>query len=274
MSSEVLGTWVEDDDKLRFRDGKTGEAWPTAAEKEKQRAEKEKQRAEQAKQRADNLAKELERLARAIEAPMNLKGSPQSNAGANREWLITFTKPWARRQTRSRHLDRQQRTRGDHRAGFARAVPRASRAGQVGVGGPGGQEAQGPAAGPVLRSAGGPLRAGVPSAVFAGNAGQADSQPVLKAILTEVQADVSEGHSLGDALARHPRAFNELIVSMVRAGPGGRLSRRRARTHRPVHRKPGRPAGQGHRRPGVSGLPGLRHVHRAQCPGDLLCAAV
>lgn len=61
--SEVLGAWVEvQGTSLRFRDGKTGKLWPTAAEKSDERAEQERQQANQERQRADRLAKEIEQL--------------------------------------------------------------------------------------------------------------------------------------------------------------------------------------------------------------------
>jgi general secretion pathway protein F/type IV pilus assembly protein PilC len=47
------------------------------------------------------------------------------------------------------------------------------------------------------------------------------SQPALKEVLREVRAKVADGTSLADAMAQHPRAFNELSVSMVRAGQEG-----------------------------------------------------
>src|SRR3954466_7213076 len=47
------------------------------------------------------------------------------------------------------------------------------------------------------------------------------SQPALSAIVREVRAKVADGNSLADAMAQHPRAFNELSVSMVRAGQEG-----------------------------------------------------
>lgn len=50
---------------------------------------------------------------------------------------------------------------------------------------------------------------------------QQSSQPTLQAVLKEVQADVSEGTRLADAMNRHPRVFHELAVSMVRAGEEG-----------------------------------------------------
>jgi general secretion pathway protein F/type IV pilus assembly protein PilC len=47
------------------------------------------------------------------------------------------------------------------------------------------------------------------------------SAPALGQILREVRAKVADGTSLGDAMNGHPRAFNELAVSMVRAGQEG-----------------------------------------------------
>ena len=40
----------------------------------------------------------------------------------------------------------------------------------------------------------------------------------LKNILGEVIKDVEGGMALGDALAKHPKAFNDIYVNMVRAG--------------------------------------------------------
>ena len=40
-------------------------------------------------------------------------------------------------------------------------------------------------------------------------------------MLREVRADVADGTSLADAMAKHPQVFNELTVSMVRAGQEG-----------------------------------------------------
>jgi general secretion pathway protein F/type IV pilus assembly protein PilC len=45
--------------------------------------------------------------------------------------------------------------------------------------------------------------------------------PAMAAMLKEVRGRVADGTSLADAMARHPRAFNELTVSMVRAGQEG-----------------------------------------------------
>lgn len=46
-------------------------------------------------------------------------------------------------------------------------------------------------------------------------------QPTLTEVLKDVRTQVADGTSLADALARHPKAFNELSVSMVRAGQEG-----------------------------------------------------
>src|SRR5262245_41210802 len=44
------------------------------------------------------------------------------------------------------------------------------------------------------------------------------SAPALAEVLKDVHAKVADGTSLADSLANHPRIFNELTVSMVRAG--------------------------------------------------------
>lgn len=44
---------------------------------------------------------------------------------------------------------------------------------------------------------------------------------VLKEVLREVREDIEAGASLGDALERHPKTFNDLYVAMVRAGEAG-----------------------------------------------------
>jgi general secretion pathway protein F/type IV pilus assembly protein PilC len=47
------------------------------------------------------------------------------------------------------------------------------------------------------------------------------SQPALSAVLRELRAKVADGTSLADAMTLHPGAFNELAISMVRAGQEG-----------------------------------------------------
>jgi len=47
------------------------------------------------------------------------------------------------------------------------------------------------------------------------------SQAALSEVLREVRARVADGMGLSEAMAQHPRAFDELAVSMVRAGQEG-----------------------------------------------------
>jgi general secretion pathway protein F/type IV pilus assembly protein PilC len=47
------------------------------------------------------------------------------------------------------------------------------------------------------------------------------AQPALSQVIREVRGKVSDGTSLAESMAQHPRAFNELAVSMVRAGEEG-----------------------------------------------------
>jgi len=51
-------------------------------------------------------------------------------------------------------------------------------------------------------------------------ADQTESKPLAE-IVTQVRVDVERGASLSAALAKHPKAFNRLYVSMVRAGEAG-----------------------------------------------------
>ncbi|HEY1381189.1 MAG TPA: type II secretion system F family protein [Gemmataceae bacterium] len=47
------------------------------------------------------------------------------------------------------------------------------------------------------------------------------SLPAVGEVLREVRAEVAEGTTMADAMAKHPHVFNELTVSMVRAGQEG-----------------------------------------------------
>jgi general secretion pathway protein F/type IV pilus assembly protein PilC len=47
------------------------------------------------------------------------------------------------------------------------------------------------------------------------------SAPALSEVLRDVRAKVADGTSLADAMAQHPKVFNELSVSMIRAGQEG-----------------------------------------------------
>lgn len=50
---------------------------------------------------------------------------------------------------------------------------------------------------------------------------QQTKDPVLKAALLEITADVRGGLGLNEALAKHPRVFNKLYVNMIRAAEVG-----------------------------------------------------
>ncbi|MCS7045935.1 MAG: type II secretion system F family protein [Gemmataceae bacterium] len=65
------------------------------------------------------------------------------------------------------------------------------------------------------------LRAGVPLLRSLELLQRQSSQPALVEVLREIHLKVADGMSLGDAMALHPNAFNELCVSMVRAGQEG-----------------------------------------------------
>src|SRR5947209_1902851 len=47
------------------------------------------------------------------------------------------------------------------------------------------------------------------------------SSPAVSEVLREVRAAVAEGTTMADAMSKHPHVFNELTVSMVRAGQEG-----------------------------------------------------
>lgn len=65
------------------------------------------------------------------------------------------------------------------------------------------------------------IRSGVPLLRGLDILERQSSQPALSEIVREIRAKVADGTSLADAMAAHPRAFNELAVSMVRAGQEG-----------------------------------------------------
>src|SRR5262245_21566442 len=65
------------------------------------------------------------------------------------------------------------------------------------------------------------LRGGVPMLKSLAVLREQSSNKNLKAILDEVYRRVEDGSTLADAMARFPRAFNEMAVNMVRAGGEG-----------------------------------------------------
>ncbi len=65
------------------------------------------------------------------------------------------------------------------------------------------------------------LRSGVPLLRSLHVLGDQTSHAGLRDVLHQIHDQVEEGTTLGDAMARHPRVFSEMAVSMVRAGTEG-----------------------------------------------------
>ncbi|MFN8707112.1 MAG: type II secretion system F family protein [Planctomyces sp.] len=65
------------------------------------------------------------------------------------------------------------------------------------------------------------LRSGVPLLRSLQLLEDQTSQPSLKLVIQDVREQVADGSRLNDAMRRHPRTFNGLTVSMVRAGEEG-----------------------------------------------------
>jgi general secretion pathway protein F len=70
----------------------------------------------------------------------------------------------------------------------------------------------------ITRQMGTLLKAGVPLAESLAALVDQVEKPGLKRVLADVRGQVNEGSSLGDALSRHPKVFEDLFVNMVRAG--------------------------------------------------------
>jgi general secretion pathway protein F/type IV pilus assembly protein PilC len=65
------------------------------------------------------------------------------------------------------------------------------------------------------------LRSGVPLLRSLEILERQSSQPALSQVIREVRARVAEGTGLAEAMGQHPKTFDELTVSMVRAGQEG-----------------------------------------------------
>ncbi len=65
------------------------------------------------------------------------------------------------------------------------------------------------------------VAAGVPMLRSLTTLREQTSSPALKEILEKVVSDVQGGAQLSDSLAKHPKAFSEVYVNMVRAGEAG-----------------------------------------------------
>jgi general secretion pathway protein F len=70
----------------------------------------------------------------------------------------------------------------------------------------------------ITRQMGTLLKAGVPLAEALGALVDQLERPGLKRVVADVKTQVNEGSSLGDAMSRHPKIFEELYVNMIRAG--------------------------------------------------------
>jgi general secretion pathway protein F len=62
------------------------------------------------------------------------------------------------------------------------------------------------------------LKSGIPLAESLGALVEQQTNQRFKAQLSEVRTAVNEGMGFGDALAKHPKLFDDLFVSMIRAG--------------------------------------------------------
>lgn len=60
--------------------------------------------------------------------------------------------------------------------------------------------------------------AGLPIAQSLRTVAEQTSNKSMKAIIEEILADIEAGHSLGDAFGKHPDVFNNVYLSLIRAG--------------------------------------------------------
>lgn len=65
------------------------------------------------------------------------------------------------------------------------------------------------------------LGSGIPLDHALSVSGEIADDPALREVVASVHRSVQEGESFAEALARHPKVFSELYVSMVRAGEAG-----------------------------------------------------
>ena len=83
------------------------------------------------------------------------------------------------------------------------------------------------------------LKSGVPLLRSIDVLRQQTSHGGLKEVLSQVYADVEDGATLAEAMSRHPRAFGEMAVSMVRAGGEGGFLEDALIARRAIHRAAG-----------------------------------
>src|SRR5690606_33608946 len=65
------------------------------------------------------------------------------------------------------------------------------------------------------------LRSGVPLLRSLEVLGKQATNPTMKKIVDDLHGRITEGDSLAEAMARHPKAFNDLSRSIIRAGGEG-----------------------------------------------------
>jgi type IV pilus assembly protein PilC len=65
------------------------------------------------------------------------------------------------------------------------------------------------------------MSSGVPMVQSFEIVGRGHQNPSMQELLLTIKSDVEAGNSLGDALAKHPRYFDDLYVNLIRAGEAG-----------------------------------------------------
>ena len=101
-----------------------------------------------------------------------------------------------------------------------------------------------------------------------------EREPVLKRTTETLADSVQGGNTFSDALAQHPKIFNELYVSMVKAGELGGGARGRADAIGRVPRKGAKDQGQS---PFCDDLSDHSHINGGPdhgLPSRLYCAEV
>ena len=100
------------------------------------------------------------------------------------------------------------------------------------------------------------INAGLPLVQALDILAQQSENPALRDTTRQVVFDVESGHTVADALRKHPKAFTELYVNMVAAGEAGGILDTILHASGRVHGKERRPRAQGE---GRDDLPGRDH---------------
>ncbi|MEZ6105960.1 MAG: type II secretion system F family protein [Pirellulaceae bacterium] len=91
------------------------------------------------------------------------------------------------------------------------------------------------------------LRAGVPLLRSIRILRDQTANKSLKKVLADIHDRIEDGQGLGDAMARHPKVFNDIAVNMARAGAEGGFLEDAARSCLEVHRNAKRSHAANHR---------------------------